>query len=96
MTYATTAPALALDDLHASLTDPVLDAMNFLNEVVARFPEALSFAPGRPAEGAFERRISPATCAPTPATWSVRPAGRGTGCAPTSSSTGGPTASSTN
>ncbi|MFD8064446.1 aminotransferase-like domain-containing protein [Streptomyces parvulus] len=54
MTYATTAPALALDDLHASLTDPVLDAMNFLNEVVARFPEALSFAPGRPAEGAFE------------------------------------------
>ncbi|PAZ17396.1 GntR family transcriptional regulator [Streptomyces sp. SA15] len=46
--------ALALTDLHASLTDPVLDAMNFLNEVVARFPEALSFAPGRPSEGTFE------------------------------------------
>ncbi|WP_371791666.1 PLP-dependent aminotransferase family protein [Streptomyces sp. NBC_01471] len=45
---------LALGDLHASLTDPVLDAMNFLNEVVARFPEALSFAPGRPSEGSFE------------------------------------------
>lgn len=44
---------LALTDLHASLTDPVLDAMNFLNEVVARFPEALSFAPGRPSEGTF-------------------------------------------
>ncbi|GAB2782208.1 PLP-dependent aminotransferase family protein [Streptomyces chlorus] len=46
--------ALALGDLHASLTDPVLDAMNFLNEVVSRFPEAISFAPGRPSEGAFE------------------------------------------
>ncbi|MFF3336696.1 PLP-dependent aminotransferase family protein [Streptomyces sp. NPDC002888] len=54
MTDTTAAPALALTDLHASLTDPVLDAMNFLNEVVARFPEALSFAPGRPSEGTFE------------------------------------------
>ncbi|MFD4953119.1 PLP-dependent aminotransferase family protein [Streptomyces sp. NPDC058451] len=54
MTDTTAAPALALQDLHASLTDPVLDAMNFLNEVVARFPEALSFAPGRPSEGTFE------------------------------------------
>ncbi|MFV0133045.1 PLP-dependent aminotransferase family protein [Streptomyces sp. HMX87] len=55
----TTAPglpagALDLGELHASLTDPVLDAMNFLNEVVARFPEAVSFAPGRPSEGTFE------------------------------------------
>ncbi|MFE6776308.1 PLP-dependent aminotransferase family protein [Streptomyces sp. NPDC057702] len=55
----TTAPApparpLALGDLHGALSDPLLDAMNFLNEVVARFPDALSFAPGRPAEGAFE------------------------------------------
>lgn len=40
--------------MHDSLGDPVLDAMNFLNEVVARFPDALSFAPGRPAEGTFE------------------------------------------
>lgn len=45
---------LDLGDLHASLTDPLLDAMNFLNEVVARFPDALSFAPGRPDEGTFE------------------------------------------
>ncbi|WP_028813705.1 PLP-dependent aminotransferase family protein [Streptomyces flavidovirens] len=55
-TTAPGAPAGALDlgELHASLTDPVLDAMNFLNEVVARFPEAISFAPGRPSEGTFE------------------------------------------
>jgi (S)-3,5-dihydroxyphenylglycine transaminase len=45
---------LRLAELHGSLSDPVLDAMNFLNEVVGRFPEAISFAPGRPAEGDFE------------------------------------------
>lgn len=46
--------ALPLAELHASLSDPVLDAMNFLNEVVGRFPDAISFAPGRPTEGDFE------------------------------------------
>ncbi|WP_432120045.1 PLP-dependent aminotransferase family protein [Streptomyces sp. bgisy032] len=46
--------ALSLDELHGSLSDPVLDAMNFLNEVVGRFPQAISFAPGRPTEGGFE------------------------------------------
>lgn len=51
---AASSQPLAIGDLHASLTDPLLDAMNFLNEVVARFPDALSFAPGRPAEGTFE------------------------------------------
>lgn len=45
---------LELDNLHGSLSDPLLDSMNFLNEIVSRFPEAISFAPGRPAEGAFE------------------------------------------
>ncbi|MGX1727783.1 aminotransferase-like domain-containing protein [Streptomyces diastaticus] len=45
---------LSLAELHTSLSDPVLDAMNFLNEVVARFPDAISFAPGRPTEGSFE------------------------------------------
>ncbi|MFG1666917.1 PLP-dependent aminotransferase family protein [Streptomyces sp. Y7] len=45
---------LALAELHGSLSDPVLDAMNFLNEVVGRFPDAISFAPGRPTEGDFE------------------------------------------
>ncbi|WTY68465.1 PLP-dependent aminotransferase family protein [Streptomyces sp. NBC_01410] len=51
----TRAPAvLDLGELHGSLSDPVLDSMNFLNEVVSRFPEAISFAPGRPSEGTFE------------------------------------------
>lgn len=40
--------------LHASLADPVLDTMNFLNEVTMRFPEAISFAPGRPYDGFFD------------------------------------------
>ena len=45
---------LALADLHASLADPLLSAMMFLNEVTSRFPDAISFAPGRPYEGLFE------------------------------------------
>jgi (S)-3,5-dihydroxyphenylglycine transaminase len=47
-------PLLRLADLHGSLSDPLLDAMNFLNEVTMRYPEAISFAPGRPYEGFFE------------------------------------------
>ncbi|MEY9849485.1 (S)-3,5-dihydroxyphenylglycine transaminase [Streptacidiphilus sp. BW17] len=47
-------PGLWKDDLHASLSDPVLDTMNFLNEVTYRYPEAVSFAPGRPYDGFFE------------------------------------------
>lgn len=46
--------ALDLGDLHGSLSDPLLDAMTFLNEVTSRFPDAISFAPGRPYEGLFE------------------------------------------
>ncbi|WP_245614466.1 PLP-dependent aminotransferase family protein [Actinokineospora inagensis] len=41
-------------DLHGSVTDPDMESMNFLNEVVGRFPDAISFAPGRPYEGFFE------------------------------------------
>ena len=41
-------------DLHASLSDPVLDTMNFLNEVTTRYPDAISFAPGRPYDGFFD------------------------------------------
>ncbi|WP_051808333.1 PLP-dependent aminotransferase family protein [Actinoplanes subtropicus] len=41
-------------ELHASVSDPVLDTMNFLNEVTLRYPEAISFAPGRPYDGFFE------------------------------------------
>ncbi|MFF7454379.1 PLP-dependent aminotransferase family protein [Kitasatospora sp. NPDC008115] len=45
---------LPLAGLHASLADPLLDAMTFLNEVTTRYPQAVSFAPGRPYEGFFE------------------------------------------
>ncbi|AVV47767.1 aminotransferase [Streptomyces sp. P3] len=45
---------LRRDELHGSVTDPVLDTMNFLNEVTQRYPEAISFAPGRPYAGFFE------------------------------------------
>jgi (S)-3,5-dihydroxyphenylglycine transaminase len=41
-------------DLHGSLGDPILDTMNFLNEITSRYPEAISFAPGRPYDGLFE------------------------------------------
>ncbi len=41
-------------DLHPSVCDPVLDTMNFLNEITHRFPEAISFAPGRPYDGFFD------------------------------------------
>jgi (S)-3,5-dihydroxyphenylglycine transaminase len=44
---------LSIKDLHASLSDPLLDTMNFLNEVTFRYPEAISFAPGRPYDGFF-------------------------------------------
>lgn len=47
-------PPLDIADLHASLTDPVLESMNFLNEIVSRFPGAISFAPGRPYNGLFD------------------------------------------
>ncbi|WP_245204381.1 PLP-dependent aminotransferase family protein [Kitasatospora sp. RG8] len=43
-----------MEELHASLADPLLDAMTFLNEVTTRYPRAVSFAPGRPYEGFFE------------------------------------------
>jgi (S)-3,5-dihydroxyphenylglycine transaminase len=45
---------LAGADLHSSLADPLLSAMTFLNEVTLRFPDAISFAPGRPYEGLFD------------------------------------------
>ncbi|OKI92984.1 GntR family transcriptional regulator [Kitasatospora sp. CB01950] len=41
-------------DLHGSVSDPVLDTMNFLNEVTSRYPQAVSFAPGRPYDGFFD------------------------------------------
>jgi len=49
-----TATSLRKEDLHASLSDPVLDTMNFLNEITFRYPKAISFAPGRPYDGFFD------------------------------------------
>jgi (S)-3,5-dihydroxyphenylglycine transaminase len=40
--------------LHASLSDPALESMNFLNEIGMRYPEAISFASGRPCEEFFD------------------------------------------
>src|SRR5262245_3007900 len=50
----TASAGLDLGELHGSVSDPLLGAMNFLNEVVSRHPGAISFAPGRPYEGSFE------------------------------------------
>lgn len=44
----TDAPDLYASDLHGSLQDPVLGAIGFLNEVMDRHPDAISFAPGAP------------------------------------------------
>ncbi len=44
---------LLREDLHPSLADPLLDTMNFLNEVAMRHPKAISFAAGRPYDGYF-------------------------------------------
>jgi len=40
-------------DVRACLADPLLDGMNTLNEVVLRYPAAISFGPGRPLEELF-------------------------------------------
>ncbi|MFK0024385.1 PLP-dependent aminotransferase family protein [Streptomyces sp. NPDC090798] len=45
---------LLKEELHASVSDPVLDTMNFLNGITHRYPEAISFAPGRPYDGFFD------------------------------------------
>ncbi|WP_330285442.1 aminotransferase class I/II-fold pyridoxal phosphate-dependent enzyme [Streptomyces sp. NBC_00576] len=47
-------PGLRVADLHPSVADPVMDTMNFLNEVTLRYSEAVSFAPGRPYAEFFE------------------------------------------
>lgn len=45
---------LARAELHASVTDPLLGAMSFLNEIMDRYPQAISFAPGAPYAGFFD------------------------------------------
>ena len=49
-----TAAELDLAGLHPALDDPALESMNFLNEVASRYPEAVSFASGRPCEEFFD------------------------------------------
>jgi len=46
--------SLRREDLHGSVSDPVLDTMNFLNEITSRYPKAISFGPGRPYDGFFD------------------------------------------
>lgn len=48
------AVVLGMEDLHPGVADPVMDTMNFLNEVTLNYPEAISFAPGRPHEELFD------------------------------------------
>ncbi len=45
---------LVASTLHGSLVDPALESMNFLNEVASRYPDAISFASGRPCEQFFD------------------------------------------
>lgn len=47
-------PFLRLCDVHRSLADPLIDGMNFLNEVMSDYPSAISFAPGAPNVAMFE------------------------------------------
>jgi len=49
-----TPAAIALSQLHSSLGDPVLGAMSFLNEIMERYPHAISFAPGAPYPGFYD------------------------------------------
>ncbi|MFE7838947.1 PLP-dependent aminotransferase family protein [Streptomyces sp. NPDC057474] len=47
-------PLLTTADLHASLTDPALTSMTLLNEITGDYPDAVSFAAGRPYEGYYD------------------------------------------
>jgi (S)-3,5-dihydroxyphenylglycine transaminase len=45
---------LRREALHAAVADPDAGTMNFLNEIAARFPAAISLAAGRPYDGFYE------------------------------------------
>ncbi|MFB7330327.1 PLP-dependent aminotransferase family protein [Streptomyces adustus] len=45
---------LQLEDLHGSLSDPVMSSMTLLNEAAGRFPQAVSFSAGRPYEEFYD------------------------------------------
>lgn len=44
-------------DLNGSLASPVLKSMTFLNEIAQRYPDAISFAAGRPTEELFDTEL---------------------------------------
>lgn len=50
---------ILLANLHRSLTEPTLDAMNLLNEVSSRFPDSVSFAAGRPSVENYDLEALP-------------------------------------
>ena len=41
-------------DLNRALQNKKIEAMNFLNEIASKYPDAISFAPGRPLEEYFD------------------------------------------
>ena len=47
-------PASRAIQLNPCFDDPLLDGMNFLNDATSRFPDAISFAPGRPLDRLLE------------------------------------------
>lgn len=49
---------LELSALHGALRDPVMQSLTFLNEIMERFPDAISFAPGAP-NPEFFRNLAP-------------------------------------
>lgn len=51
----TLAPVLLKSsELHGSVEDPALTSMTLLNEIAGRYPDAVSFAAGRPYEGFYD------------------------------------------
>lgn len=45
---------ICASSLNHALADPKVGVMNFLNEIAMRYPDAISFAPGRPREEYFD------------------------------------------
>jgi (S)-3,5-dihydroxyphenylglycine transaminase len=45
---------LDIATLHGSLRDDALSSMNFLNQIAGEYPDAISFAAGRPYEGFYD------------------------------------------
>ncbi|MDH6554868.1 (S)-3,5-dihydroxyphenylglycine transaminase [Streptomyces sp. SAI-041] len=43
-----------ISDLNTALGEPLLDSLTFLNEVAGRYPDAISFAAGRPVEDFYD------------------------------------------